>query len=45
MSEILGELYFQEKVTRGLEQADRGEFVTTEDVMKRIDRWLNYAGR
>jgi len=33
-------LYVIEKVSRGLEAADRGEVVTQEQMRKRVKRWL-----
>ncbi|WP_237738947.1 hypothetical protein [Galbibacter marinus] len=29
----------QEEIKTGLKQADKGEYVTSETVMKRFDRW------
>lgn len=45
MDQILYELYIQTKISRGLEQFERGETISHDDVMKQLGRWLSSAGR
>jgi hypothetical protein len=45
MDQILYELHIQTKITRRLEQFERGETVSHEDVMKRLGRRVGSAHR
>ena len=40
IEEALDRLYLLYKVERGLRQADRGEFLSQEEVRERISKWL-----
>jgi predicted transcriptional regulator len=41
VDDIMEELYFKTQVDEGLAQLDRGEFVTQEEVEKRMSKWLS----
>lgn len=45
MADVLYQLDFQLAVRRGIEEADRGELITQEEVEKQMGRWLKSAGR
>lgn len=45
MADVLYQLDFQLAVRRGIEEADRGELITQEEVEKHMGRWLKSAGR
>ncbi len=38
--DIIAEIYFKQRVDDGFEQIERGEFVTHEEVKKRLEKWL-----
>lgn len=38
--DIIAEIYFKLKVDEGFEQIDKGEYLTHEEVKKRLDKWL-----
>lgn len=40
LAEIMGELYFRQKVDRGLEQLRRGQGIPHSQVRTRLKRWL-----
>lgn len=40
IEDALDRLYLMYKVQRGLEQADRGELITPEEVRRRMAKWL-----
>jgi predicted transcriptional regulator len=40
VEDALDRLYLLYKVERGIEQADRGEVVTQEEVRRRMAKWL-----
>lgn len=40
LEEALDRLYLLYKVEKGLEQADRGEFISQEEVRQRMAKWL-----
>jgi len=39
IDELIDQLIFIEKVEEGLDQSDKGEVVSNEDVRKIIDKW------
>ena len=40
IEDALDRLYLMYKVEKGLEQADRGELITPEEVRRRMAKWL-----
>jgi predicted transcriptional regulator len=40
IEDALDRLYLMYKVEKGLEQADRGELITPEEVRRRMSQWL-----
>ena len=40
VEDALDRLYLRYKVEKGLEQADRGELISQEDVRQRMAKWL-----
>ncbi len=40
VDELLDELFFLEKVQRGLEQSNKGEVLSTEEAKQRMGKWL-----
>ena len=40
VADIMDELYFREKVDKGLQQLDSGLGVPHEEAVRRLDRWL-----
>lgn len=40
VEDALDRLYLLYKVEKGLQQADRGEFITQEEVRQRMSKWL-----
>ena len=38
--DIIAEIYFKKQVEEGLEQLDNGEYLSHEEVVKKMDRWL-----
>ncbi|HEX5479640.1 MAG TPA: hypothetical protein VFY79_07965 [Dehalococcoidia bacterium] len=45
MDTLLAELHFKASVLRGLEQAERGEGITQEELKARLKTWLESSGR
>ena len=44
LEDIMYELYFRERVDRGIAQARRGETVSHEEVVRNVAEWLQSAG-
>ena len=44
LEDIMYELYFRERVDRGIAQARRGEIVSHEEVVQNVAEWLRSAG-
>ena len=42
IEDALDRLYLLYKVERGLRQADRGEFISQEEVRERMAKWLEW---
>ena len=40
IEDALDRLYLMYKVEKGIEQADRGELITAEEVRRRMSQWL-----
>ena len=38
--DIMESIYVQQMVTKGIEQLDKGEFISHEDVKERFRKWL-----
>jgi predicted transcriptional regulator len=38
--DIIAEIYFKKKVEEGIQQLDNGEFLSHEEVKKRMEKWL-----
>lgn len=38
--DIIAEIYFKKQVEEGIQQLDNGEFVSHEEVVKRMAKWL-----
>ena len=45
LDDIMYELYFRERVDRGLEELEAGRSVPHEDVKRSLAEWLRSAGR
>jgi hypothetical protein len=45
MDTLLAELHFKASVLRGLEQAERGEGITQDELKARLKTWLESSGR
>ena len=45
LEEIMYELYFRQRVDRGLRELARGKTVSHEDVRRSLAKWLRSAGR
>ncbi len=45
LEEIMYELYFRQRVDRGLEELDQGETLTPEEVKRSLAQWLQSSGR
>jgi predicted transcriptional regulator len=45
LEDIMYELYFRERVDRGLKELDDGATVTHADVKRSLNKWLQSAGR
>ncbi len=38
--DIMESIYVQQMITKGIEQLDKGEFISHEEVKKRLKEWL-----
>ena len=38
--DIIAEIYFKKQVEEGIQQLDNGEFLSHEEVKKRMEKWL-----
>jgi len=38
--DIIAEIYFKKQVEEGIEQLDKGQSLSNEDVKKRMEKWL-----
>ena len=38
--DIIAEIYFKQRVEEGFEQIEQGKYITHDEVMKRLDKWL-----
>ncbi len=38
--DIIAEIYFKKRVDEGLEQIENGDFVTHDEVKRRLEKWL-----
>lgn len=38
--DIMESIYIQQMITKGIEQLDKGEFISHEDVKERFKEWL-----
>ncbi len=38
--DIIAEIYFKQRDDEGFEQIEKGEFVTHDEVKKRLEKWL-----
>lgn len=38
--DIIAEIYFKKRVEEGLEQIENGDFVTHDEVKRRLEKWL-----
>jgi predicted transcriptional regulator len=45
LEEIIYELYFRERVDRGIRELDEGKTVSHEEVERSLATWLQSAGR
>ena len=45
MDALLSEMHFKASVIRGLEQADRGEGMTHDEMKERLSAWRESSGR
>jgi predicted transcriptional regulator len=45
LEDIMYELYFRQRIDRGLEQLERGETVTHAEVKRSVSQWLRSTGR
>ena len=45
LEEIMYELFFRERVDRGLKELDKGKTVSHEEVRRSVARWLRSSGR
>ncbi len=45
LEEIMYELYFRQRVDRGLEELDQGETLTPEEVKRSLAQWLQSSGQ
>lgn len=45
LEDIMYELYFRERVDRGLRELDEGQTVSHEEVKRSLVKWLRSAGR
>ena len=45
LEEIMYQLYFSERVERGLEELEEGKTVSHEEVKRSLAKWLQSAGR
>ena len=45
LESMIYELYFRQKVDRGLRELEKGKTVSHEDVKRSVSRWLRSAGR
>jgi len=45
METILAELHFKLRVLKGIDQMDKGEVISHEEVKERLGRWLSSSGR
>jgi hypothetical protein len=45
LDEIIYEIYFRQRVDRGLREMAKGKTVTQESVERSVARWLRSAGR
>lgn len=45
LEDIMYELYFKQKVEKGLRELKEGKIVKHEDVKKRLGKWLKSSGR
>lgn len=43
--EIQYHIYVQQKIDRGLEASERGEFISDDEIEQRIARWVGEAAR
>jgi predicted transcriptional regulator len=39
-ADIIDELYFRQKVEKGLQQLDSGQGIPHEEAVRRLDRWV-----
>ncbi len=44
LDDIMYELYFRQRVDRGLAELDHGKTVSSEDVKRSLAKWLQSAG-
>ena len=40
IADIIDELYFRQKVEKGLQQLDSGQGIPHEEAVRRLDRWV-----
>ncbi len=45
LEEITYELFFRERVDRGLQELDEGKTISHEEVKRSLGKWLQSAGR
>ncbi len=45
LEDIMYELYFRQRVDRGLRELDEGKMVSHEEVKRSLVKWLQSAGR
>jgi len=45
LEDIMYELYFKQKVKRGLKELKEGKFIPHEEAKKRMGKWLKSPGR
>jgi predicted transcriptional regulator len=45
LDEIIYEIYFRQRVDRGLRELARGQTVSHDEVERSVSRWLKSAGR
>ena len=45
LEDIVYELYFRQRIDRGLDELDQGKTVSNEEVKRSVAKWLQSAGR
>ena len=45
LEDLMYELYFRQRVDRGLRELEKNKTVSHEDVKRSVSRWLRSAGR